>query len=167
MHMSDLLNKVEQHLNGHFPNSVLASSMERDFPLFHIDKKDIMAVLTSLKDQMGFKFLTTMCGIHYPEQGNQEFSIMYQLHSLERNERIRLKIFMAKEQMEVPSVTGIFATANWMEREAFDFYGFKFTGHPDLRRILNMDEMNYHPMRKEYALEDSGRDDKHDKYFGR
>jgi NADH-quinone oxidoreductase subunit C len=74
---------------------------------------------------------------------------------------------MAKSHLEVPTCTPLFATANWMEREAFDFYGFKFTGHPDLRRILNMDEMNYHPLRKEYALEDAGRDDKEDKYFGR
>jgi NADH-quinone oxidoreductase subunit C len=165
--MSELLNKVQEHLDSRCSGAVLAASMERDFPLFHIEKKDILSVLGSLKEEMGFTFLTTMCGIHYPEQGEMEFAIMYQLHCLQRNERIRLKIFMSKNQMDVPTVTGLFATANWMEREAFDFYGFKFNGHPDLRRILNMDEMNYHPMRKEYALEDSGRDDKQDKYFGR
>jgi NADH-quinone oxidoreductase subunit C len=165
--MSELHDKVLSGLQSQFPEAVTYSGDDRDFPVFHIEKKDLLEVLQFLKSEMGFKFLTTMCGIHYPDQGEQEFVMMYQLHCLQTNERIRLKCMMSKAHLDVPSCTSIFPTANWMEREAFDFYGFRFTGHPDLRRILNMDEMNYHPMRKEYALEDAGRDDKEDKYFGR
>ena len=165
--MSALHDKVLSSLQNRFPEAVTHSGDERDFPVFHIEKKNIYAVLEFLKNEMGFTFLTTMCGIHFPDQGEQEFALMYQLHALQSNERIRLKCFMPKSNLDVPTCTPLFATANWMEREAFDFYGFKFTGHPDLRRILNMDEMNYHPLRKEYALEDASRDDKEDKYFGR
>lgn len=165
--MSELHDNILSALENQFPGSVLVSSDERDFPVFHLEKNQLIAVLTFLKQEKGFSFLTTMCGIHFPEQGDHEFALMYQLHNLVQNQRIRIKVFMAKNQMEAPTVTTIWPTANWMEREAFDFYGFKFTGHPDLRRILNMDEMNYHPLRKEYALEDAGRDDKEDKYFGR
>jgi NADH-quinone oxidoreductase subunit C len=93
--------------------------------------------------------------------------MMYQLHNLPSNERVRIKTFMSEKDLEVPTITDLFDGANWMEREAFDFYGFKFKGHPDLRRILNMDEMNYFPLRKEYPLEDASRHDKNDKYFGR
>ena len=68
---------------------------------------------------------------------------------------------------EIPTVTDLWLGANWMERETFDFYGVKFIGHPNLKRILNMDEMDYHPLRKEYPLEDQTRDDKDDRMFGR
>ena len=64
-------------------------------------------------------------------------------------------------------MTSLYASANWMERETYDFYGIIFDGHPDLRRILNMDEMEYFPLRKEYPLQDATRTDKEDKYFGR
>ena len=74
---------------------------------------------------------------------------------------------MPKSDLVVPTLTEVYPAANWMEREAYDFYGFHFAGHPNLKRILNMDEMNYHPMRKEYPLEDGTRHDKEDKYFGR
>ena len=67
----------------------------------------------------------------------------------------------------MPSITSVFSAANWMERQEFDFFGIIFTGHPNLKRILNMDEMTYHPMRKEYPLEDGTREDKNDKMFGR
>jgi NADH-quinone oxidoreductase subunit C len=67
----------------------------------------------------------------------------------------------------VPTLTTIYAAANWMEREAFDFYGILFEGHPKLKRILNADDMDYFPMRKEYPLEDATRQDKIDALFGR
>jgi NADH-quinone oxidoreductase subunit C len=86
---------------------------------------------------------------------------------MQSNIRIRLKTFTNDENPEFPSLTPIWGTANWMEREAFDFFGFRFKGHPDLRRILNMDNMVGWPLRKEYPLEDQARYDKDDKMFGR
>ena len=80
---------------------------------------------------------------------------------------MRIKCFVAAATPEVPTLTTLFDAANWMERETFDFYGIQFVGHPDLRRILNMDEMDYHPLLKQYALEDETRDDKDDRFFGR
>jgi NADH-quinone oxidoreductase subunit C len=140
--------------------------MDYDFPVLVVAKPKIKEILAYLKSE-GFTYLTTLCGIHFPDNVGAEFAMMYQLHSLERNERVRLKTFMSEKDLEMPTITDLWAAANWMEREAFDFYGFKFKGHPNLKRILNMDEMNYHPLRKEYPLEDASRHDKEDKYFGR
>lgn len=83
------------------------------------------------------------------------------------NVRIRLKTFMPREGAEVESLVDLFAGANWMERETYDFFGIKFTGHPDLRVILNMPDLGYHPLLKEYRLEDGTRTDKNDLMFGR
>ncbi|WP_133274063.1 NADH-quinone oxidoreductase subunit C [Hymenobacter radiodurans] len=116
---------------------------------------------------MQFNFLTTMCGIHYPEQEGQELGMIYHLHSLVHNVRLRLKIFFPITDPAVPTLTDVYATANWMEREAFDFFGIIFTGHPNLIRILNVEDMDYHPMRREYPLEDGTREDKTDLFFGR
>lgn len=89
------------------------------------------------------------------------------MHNLKTGFRIRLKAFGAKENIEFETLTDLYSGANWMERETFDFYGIKFKGHPDLRAILNMEDFGYHPMLKEYALEDGTRTDKNDKMFGR
>ncbi|MEI6851827.1 MAG: NADH-quinone oxidoreductase subunit C, partial [Bacteroidota bacterium] len=110
--------------------------------------------------------LTDLCGIHYPDQ-ELELGVIYHLHNLPENKRIRLKAFVSKEKPEINSIVEIFSGANWMERETFDFYGVIFLGHPNLIRILNVEYMDYHPMRKEYPLEDSTRSDKDDKFFGR
>jgi NADH-quinone oxidoreductase subunit C len=96
-----------------------------------------------------------------------EFEVIYHLHNLVANQRVRLKVALPEAQLSLPTLTGLFAGANWMERETFDFYGVIFEGHPDLRRILNMDDMDYHPLRKQYALEDETRTDKNDTFFGR
>ncbi|NOT36317.1 MAG: NADH-quinone oxidoreductase subunit C [Saprospiraceae bacterium] len=111
--------------------------------------------------------LIDLCGIHYPENKGKELGVVYHLQSLQYKILLRLKVFVPIEKPDVPSITGIYAAANWMERETYDFYGINFLGHPDLRRILNMDEMVDFPMRKEFPLEDPFREDKADFHFGR
>lgn len=113
------------------------------------------------------QFLTDICGVHYPQKSGNEFGVVYHLHSLINNIRLRIKCFMPTDDTNIQSVSKLFSAANWMERETFDFYGINFTGHPNLKRILNVDEMDYFPMRKEYPLEDGTRTDKDDTYFGR
>lgn len=114
-----------------------------------------------------FQFLTDLGGIHFPDVPSHEFGVIYHLHSLENNVRLIIKLYVSRENIVVPTITGLYACANWMEREAFDFYGILFSGHPKMERILNAEDMDYHPMRKEYPLEDATRQDKIDALFGR
>jgi len=114
-----------------------------------------------------FQFLTDLCGIHYPNQPNQELGVIYHVHSLVNNVRIRIKVFFPISDPNIPTATTLYRAANWMERETYDFFGIIFTGHPNLIRILNVDDMDYFPMRKEYPLEDATRGDKPDERFGR
>jgi NADH-quinone oxidoreductase subunit C len=93
--------------------------------------------------------------------------IVYHLHNLTENVRIRFKVFTAISEPDIFTASKLFSAANWMERETFDFYGVNFVGHPNLKRILNVDEMDYFPMRKEFPLEDQTRRDKDDEMFGR
>lgn len=168
--MSELLEIVQNKLQSQFGDALLSAEMQHDFPVFIVKKEAIKPVLAFLKndEDLNFHFLTTLCGLHHPEhEPNREFGLMYQLHNMPKGWRIRLKTFMHKEDLNVPTVSDLWKTANWMERQEYDFFGFNFIGHPNLVRILNMDEMNYFPMRKEYALEDETRDDKNDTMFGR
>jgi NADH-quinone oxidoreductase subunit C len=89
------------------------------------------------------------------------------LHNLLKNKRIRIKTFVTAGNPTIETITDLFASANWMERETYDFYGIIFRGHPNLKRILNVEYMDYYPLRKEYPLEDPTRDDKTDRFFGR
>ena len=133
-----------------------------------INKSQIVELAKFLYDseELKFRFLTDLTGIHLPEQ-KEEFGVIYHLHSLENNVRIRIKLFVSLENLHVHSLTSVFLGANWMERETFDFYGIHFNGHPNLKRILNVDDMLIHPMRKEFPLEDQSRKDKNDAQFGR
>jgi NADH-quinone oxidoreductase subunit C len=118
-------------------------------------------------DILGFQFLTDICAVHYPDKLDSEFALVYHVHSMRNATRLRIKTYVSLVKPEVPSITGIYATANWMERETYDFFGIQFLGHPNLTRILNMDEMTAFPMRKEFPLEDPTREDKADFHFGR
>lgn len=118
-------------------------------------------------EQLSFRFLTDLTAIHYPDRKGEELCVVYHLHNLVDNIRLRLKVYVPVERPDVFTATQLFSGANWMERETYDFYGINFIGHPNLTRILNVDEMDYFPMRKEYALEDPTRIDKDDEMFGR
>lgn len=117
-------------------------------------------------DSLRFNYLTDITAVHYPNQ-EKSFAVVYHVHNLFQNIRLRIKVFLDGADPSIPTATTIWKGANWMERETFDFYGIIFEGHPDLRRILNMDDMEVFPMRKEYPLEDPNRVDKKDFYFGR
>ena len=164
-----LLNTVAEKLKSKFGDAVVFAEQHYDFPVFVVKREKIIDILQFLRDdpEMGFGFLTTMCGLHFPENKGQELGLMYQLHNMQKNWRIRLKIFFPVNDAIFPTATGLFVCANWMERQEYDFYAIVFKGHPNLKRILNMDEMNYFPTRKEYPLEDGAREDKNDAMFGR
>ena len=133
---------------------------------FSTGRENIINVLKFLNEN-GFSFLTDITGIHLPDNTGGEFGVIYHVHNLPKNIRIRIKVFISKDDIHIPTATVLYEAANWMERETFDFYGIIFDGHPNLKRILNMDDMDYFPMRKEYALEDATREDKIDALFGR
>lgn len=134
---------------------------------FSTTKNKIIEVLTFLKEngKIDFNFLTDLTAVHYPEKN--QLAVVYHLHSMVSGIRVRLKVFIQENDPTIPTASTLWNAANWMEREAYDFFGVKFEGHPDLRRILNMDELGVHPMLKQYPLEDPNRVDKKDEYFGR
>ncbi|MCC3215440.1 MULTISPECIES: NADH-quinone oxidoreductase subunit C [Chryseobacterium] len=159
---------VLEAITREFPESVISSSEPYGMLTIEVKKEDIKKIIHYLKDSsLEFNFLTDICGIHYPEFPEKEIGVVYHLHNMMANFRLRLKIFMSRENIEVDSLVDLYVGANWMERETFDFYGIKFKGHPDLRPILNMEDLGYHPMLKEYRLEDGTRTDKNDSMFGR
>ncbi|WP_294211107.1 NADH-quinone oxidoreductase subunit C [uncultured Chryseobacterium sp.] len=159
---------VLEAITREFPESVTSSSEPYGMLTIEVKKEDLKKIIHYLKDSsLEINFLTDICGIHYPEFPEREIGVVYHLHNMMTNFRIRLKIFMTRDNVEVDSLTELYAGANWMERETYDFFGIKFKGHPDLRPILNMEDLGYHPMLKEYRLEDGTRTDKNDSMFGR
>ncbi len=170
MSMAELTNEIVlKALTDAFTDGILHS--EEQYGMLSVEipadrNLDIIGWLKTNED-LKMEFLTDVCAVHYPEQKGRELAVVYHLHSWTKNYRMRVKCFVSADKPEIASLTGLYNSANWMERETFDFYGVQFSGHPDLRRILNMDEMDYHPLLKQYALEDETRDDKDDSFFGR
>lgn len=159
---------VLEAINREFPEALISSSEPYGFLTVEVKKEELKKVIHHLKESsLNFMFLTDICGIHYPDHKEKELGVIYHLHNLQENFRIRIKSFFPKDNAEVDSITDLYSGANWMERETYDFYGITFKGHPDLRVILNMEELGYHPLLKEYVLEDGTRTDKDDSMFGR
>lgn len=160
---------IKQRLTEKFPEQLTAFEEPYGMLTFEASKELNLKVLNFLydDDELKFRFMTDLCGVHYPDNKGKELAVVYHLHNLEDNVRIRFKVFTDINQPDIYTATGLFSAANWMERETFDFYGVNFVGHPKLTRILNVDEMDYFPMRKEFPLEDQSRIDKDDEMFGR
>ncbi|TDE13722.1 NADH-quinone oxidoreductase subunit C [Dyadobacter psychrotolerans] len=161
--------EVAEELLGKFGDQVYDFDEPYGLLTLSTTREDIIPVLEFLKDHKVFQinFLTDLTGIHYPDSPGKEFMVVYHAHSFIHNFRIRIKVSIAEADIHIPTATGLYACANWMERETFDFFGILFDGHPNLIRILNIEEMDYFPMRREYPLEDATREDKIDALFGR
>lgn len=167
--MSELTQeRILEKLTEKFSDKVVSHEVSYGMLSIIVDRSIVLDLARFLfqDEELKFQFLTDLTGVHYPDP-NDELGVVYHFHNLYKNVRLRIKAFFPKTDPIIASLTPVFSSANWMERETFDFYGILFQGHPDLRRILNVDDLGYYPMRKEYALEDPTREDKDDSMFGR
>ena len=125
-----------------------------DHPAVNVPPTDLVAVLKCLRDEFAFDLLMDIAGVDWAEGAAPRFMVVYHLFSTTSHTYIRVATFCTGSDAEplVPSVVSLWPGANWHEREAFDMFGIKFAGHPDLRRILMWDGYPYHPLRKEFPL---------------
>ncbi|WP_447642176.1 MULTISPECIES: NADH-quinone oxidoreductase subunit C [Chitinophagaceae] len=160
---------IQKKLEDKFGDLVTGFEEPYGMLTFETNKDNNIKMLQYLFDdtELGFRFLTDLTVVHYPEQTRRELAVVYHLHNLLENVRIRFKVFLDVNHPDVLTATSVYACANWLEREAYDFFGVNFVGHPNLIRIMNVEEMNYFPLRKEFPLEDQTRVDKDDAMFGR
>ena len=146
------LNYLEKIINSELTSKIIRSKIKHNQILITIDENNLIEVLLFLKTNTLTKFrqLIEVTAVDYPEK-EQRFRMVYLLLSHENNSRIVIDYYI-KENKIVPSITNIFPSANWMEREVFDMYGIEFKDHPDLRRILTDYNFEGHPLRKDFPL---------------
>ncbi|MEW6233387.1 MAG: NADH-quinone oxidoreductase subunit C [Chloroflexota bacterium] len=144
---------VVQKLRSRFPDSLREIRYFRGETTVVLRREDILDVCRFLRDdpELQFDYLSDLCGVDYLGRGPR-FEVVYNLYSLAFNRRLRLKVGVPSDEPSLPSVVGVWPTANWHEREVYDMFGLSFQGHPDLRRILMPDDWHGHPLRKDYPL---------------
>jgi len=150
--MNQNLHDLGDYLKNATPDVVGAVSQDHDQLIVVCKAEEIAAFLTFLRDDSNclFKVLLDICGVDYPERENR-FEVVYHLLSLRLNQRIRVKVECGENDI-IPSVSGVFSSANWYERETWDFFGIMFSDHPDLRRLLTDYGFDGHPLRKDFPL---------------
>ena len=146
------LEDLEKKINSELTTKVLSSKINHNQIYLSINDKDLLDVILFLKTNSNTKFnqLIDITAVDYPEK-ERRFKIVYLFLSHEKNQRLILNLFI-KENEFVTSLTSIFPSANWMEREVFDMYGIEFNNHPDLRRILTDYNFKGYPLRKDFPL---------------
>ena len=150
--MDQALKSLGEVITASLPNDITVTEFCHGELCVEVHSESIVKVMTFLRDDINcqFKVLLDICGVDYPERV-ERFDIIYNLLSMTLNQRIRVKIH-TDEKKPVPSVTSVFNSANWWEREAWDLFGIYFSGHPDLRRILTDYGFEGHPLRKDFPL---------------
>ena len=150
--MSEALRDLGEAIKAALPAEVDEVETRLGELMLVVKGDSIVRVLTHLRDDPAcqFKMLIDICGVDYPERA-QRFDVVYNLLSLTRNQRIRIKV-RTGEETPVPSVVSVFSAANWFERETWDLYGVAFSDHPDLRRLLTDYGFDGHPLRKDFPL---------------
>ena len=146
MPTATILSKIKERL----PGAVLDITEFAGEHILHVQGQDILKVLTELKDD-GFNFLADLTAIDNLTLGGFErFAVSYHLLSHKTAERVTVKAYISEEKPSLPSVESLWKTADWQEREVFDLYGIRFEGHPNLIRIMNPDDYDGYPLRKDY-----------------
>ena len=146
MPTATILSKIKER----FPGAVLDITEFSGEHILHVKGQDILKVLTELKDD-DFNFLADLTAIDNLTLGGFErFAVSYHLLSHKTAERVTVKAYISEEKPSLPSVESLWKTADWQEREVFDLYGIKFEGHPNLIRIMNPDDYDGYPLRKDY-----------------
>jgi NADH-quinone oxidoreductase subunit C len=141
--MSDLINIPD--------GLVTRTDVFRGEVTLNVTRENVIALLTHLRDEQKFDMLTDeTCVDYFPRE--PRFGILYQLYSVSRNTRVRVKMMLSEHDAVAPSATGLWKNANWMEREVYDLFGIQYDGHPDLRRILLPNDYVGHPLRKEIPV---------------
>jgi NADH-quinone oxidoreductase subunit C len=140
-------------LRDTFPDAVLEVTTFRDELTITIARETIVGICRFLRDDpdLRYDFLADLCGVDWLGKREPRFEVVYNLYSVPRADRIRVKV-RVPDGAEVPSVTTVWPTANWHEREVFDMFGVRFTGHPELQRILMPEDWEGHPLRKDYPV---------------
>jgi NADH-quinone oxidoreductase subunit C len=132
-------------------DAITSGNLDRGELTLEIAAGKVASICGFFKYDQKFVRLSTITAVdRYPAE--PRFEVVYHLHSLERNERVRLRCRLRGEDPVIESVTGVWRGANWYEREVFDLFGIKFLGHPDLRRIMMPDDWEGHPLRKDYPV---------------
>ncbi len=147
--MDKTLNKIVQDLQKKF--EATCEEFRAEAHVF-VEAGQIVDVLTFLHDTHQFTLLSAMTAVDYWPQQKPRFHVIYQLTSVEKNLSLQVRVPVPATNPVVPTVTGVFASANWREREAWDMFGIRFEGHPDPRRILMPQDWEGHPLRKDYPL---------------
>jgi NADH-quinone oxidoreductase subunit C len=151
------LQAVVDKLKAKFGDTVLDEKEFRGEVTVVVKKEEIVAVCTFLKDELGFNFLTDLCGVDYLGTAPR-FMVVYHLYNIGTHQRFRVKASVEESDARIDTVSGVWSTANWHERECYDLMGISFNNHPDLRRILLPDEWEGHPLRKDYPVQGPDRE---------
>jgi len=135
-----------------FPAAIIEESHFRDETTLRIKASSLRDICLYSRDNLGFNYLIDLSSVdHFGDEPRYE--VVYELYSMKDCVHLRLKISVSEDDCNVPTVSDIWPTADWHEREAYDMMGLHFTNHPDLRRILMWDGYPYHPLRKDFPLQ--------------
>lgn len=148
-------NEIFERLTARFGEEALIVKLEeKPEPWVEVNPEVLLELARFLRDEQGLRFDLLMClsGVHYEKE--QQLGVTYHLNSTGEKHKLTLKVMLPADDAVLPSVESVWKTANWHEREAFDMYGIRFEGHPDLRRILCPDDWQGYPLRKDYKVQE-------------
>ena len=149
--------QVVEKLKGTFGALVLASGEYRGETTVTVERSEIVKICTFLRDDCGYNFLSDLCGVDYLGR-TPRFEVVYNMYNLTDKTRLRVKVLVEEREPCVDTVSGVWSTANWHERECWDLMGISFNNHPDLRRILMPADWEGFPLRKDYPLQGPDRE---------